>query len=116
SALEQDPSSAELAELLGLAHAEIGNKSAAIRSLEDATKLDPRRVSAHYNLALLLSSDNRIEDAIEENQAALFLSPTHGPALELATVLRRRMRDKISHSAEDFGVVSYRPDPLHDSP
>src|SRR5262245_14859782 len=88
----EEPQSAEVLELLGMAHWMAGNIQAARQELDEATHLDPRRASAHYNFALVLAELNMLDEAVQENHAALFISPGHEGALKLHANLTQRIK------------------------
>ena len=62
-AVERDPDSAEVLDLLGLASLRAGDPSSALRHLESALALDPHRASATLNLALALRDLGRPQES-----------------------------------------------------
>ncbi len=105
-ALTEQPQNSEAAELLGVAHSQAGNREAALESFRLATELERGRATAHYNYAFLLFQDkDSLDEAIEENQAALMIKPDYAQALALQETLRQRIRERAWRSEEDFAVV-----------
>ena len=113
--LAADPENVEGQELLGIAHAQNGERHSAIAVLSDVVEKNPGRVSAHYNLALLLNEDNKIDEAMEEVHAALYIKPDHAGATHLQETISRRLKDRYCRSDENFAVVENRFDPLTQS-
>ena len=109
--------SGELAELLGIAHTQAGNRHAALDSFRDATELEPGRATAHFNYAVLLAQDRHtLDEAVEENQAALLIKPDYPQALALQETLRTRIRERAWRTEEGFSVVQVGDvDPRHRS-
>src|SRR3989442_15105683 len=68
--LTQHPGDGEALELLGISYWQAGNHRSALQSLRESVEMDPRRPSAHYNYALLLSEQSRLDEARDEVQAA----------------------------------------------
>lgn len=89
--IRADPSHAEAFELLGIAHTLTGDSRSARRAFRSATEADPGRATAHYNYALYLFEANEIDEAAEENNTALFISPSHAGA----NILQRQIREKL---------------------
>ena len=103
-ALAAEPENAEVLELLGIAHEKEGDRTAALEALAAATETDPRRASAHYNYALVLSEAAMLDEALEEVQAALMIRPTYSAASDLHASIARRLKDRFCRSDEDFAV------------
>ena len=104
--LAEQPRNSEAAELLGVAQSQAGNRPAALEAFRLATELEPGRATAHYNYAYLLSQDkDSLDEAIEENQAALLIKQDYAQALALQETLRQRIRERAWRSDEDFAVV-----------
>ena len=115
-ALKSESANAEATELLGIAYEQNGNRPRALKALQHATALAPGRASAHYNLALILSEmENRLDDAVEENQTALIIKHDHAGALALEEKLRKRLHDREWRSDENFTVVEPRSDHLNNA-
>jgi tetratricopeptide (TPR) repeat protein len=95
----------EIQELLGVAHTMAGNASAARAAFQQALTLDRSRASAHYNYALFLMAQNELDEAAEENDAALYLSPQHAGALNLRKQLSQKLFDRRYVSEEGFAAV-----------
>ncbi len=111
-----DPGNVEAQELLGIAHAQNGDRTAAMTVFSDIVERHPGRVSAHYNLALLLNEDSKLDEAMEEVQAALYIKPDHTGARTLWDTLSKRLKDRHCRSDENFAVVDNRVNPLTNSP
>src|SRR5687767_8557928 len=80
--LAEQPGNSEAAELLGVAQSQAGNRPEALEAFRLATQLEPSRATAHYNYAFLLSQDkDTLDEAIEENRAALLIKPDYAQAL-----------------------------------
>lgn len=98
--------SAQAMELVGISHARLRHADEARAAFERAIRLDPKRVSAHYNFALFLAGQGALDDAVEENGVALFLQPDHAEAEALQHALAVRVRERTDHGTEGFAVVS----------
>jgi tetratricopeptide (TPR) repeat protein len=61
--------------LISLALSQAGKMDGAEPPIRTAIRLDPNNATAHYFLARLLYTDNRFDEAIEETQKTLDLSP-----------------------------------------
>ena len=61
--------------LISLAESQAGHMDLAEPPLRTAIRLDPFNASAHYFLGRLLYTDNRFDEAIEESNKAISLSP-----------------------------------------
>lgn len=114
SLLACDPSHTIAWELLGVACTMIGDVPAARNAFEEATRRDPRRASTHYNYALFLAGINELDDAVQENQAALYLAPTHSRALTLQQTLAERIRFRGHTAEEGFAVIGRGDGPADD--
>ena len=79
--LQADPKWAEAHLLLGLAEAESGETSEAIKHYQEALKLRPRSFSGHYYLALAYLRQKKLELGRHELQEAVALNPKHSDAL-----------------------------------
>jgi tetratricopeptide (TPR) repeat protein len=110
-----DPDNPEAMEVLGIAQAQNGNRTEALRVLSEVVELCPTRVSAHYNLALVFAEDNKLDEAMEEVQAAMYLRPDHSGAKILWESLSKRLKDRYCRSDEHFAVVESKVDPLTES-
>ncbi len=102
---------AEVLELAAMAHAMIGNQSLASKFFRQATILEPGRVTSHYNFAVFLTAIKEYHEASEENQAVLYLQPTHAGALVLQTKLQTLIRERDIVSEEGFETVGRGVDP-----
>ncbi len=111
-ALALEPDNAEIYELLGIAHEQVGDRAAALKALATSTEIDPRRASGHYNYGLILSEAGKLDEALEEVQAALMIKSDHVAARDLHDTLARRLKDRFCRSDEDFAVLSSTVDPL----
>ena len=99
-------SSAEAEELLGIAQTQAGNRKAALEAFRRATELEPSRATAHFNYAVVLAQDrDSLDEAVEENQAALLINPGYAQALALQETLRTKIRERAWRTEEDFKVV-----------
>jgi len=66
-----------------------------------AIALNPDNGDAHFNLAMLLGPQNRIDEAIAHLQRAIAINPQHGEAhrnLAVAYGLQGRLDDAIAHA------------------
>jgi tetratricopeptide (TPR) repeat protein len=98
--------SAEAEELLGIAQTQAGNRHAALEAFRRATEMEPSRATAHFNFAVVLAQDkDSLDEAVEENQAALLINPGYTQALALQESLRTRIRERAWRTEEDFQVV-----------
>ena len=61
--------------LISLAMSQAGKMDRAEPPIRAAIRLDPNNATAHYFLGRLLYTDNRFDEAIEETQKAIDLSP-----------------------------------------
>jgi superkiller protein 3 len=61
--------------LISLAMSQAGKMDRAEAPIRTAIRLDPNNATAHYFLARLLYTDNRFDEAIEETQKTIDLSP-----------------------------------------
>jgi superkiller protein 3 len=61
--------------LISLAMSQAGKMDRAEPPIRSAIRLDPNNATAHYFLARLLYTDNRFDEAIEETQKTIDLSP-----------------------------------------
>jgi tetratricopeptide (TPR) repeat protein len=104
-AISNGSRSGELMELVGVAHGMAGNASAARAAFEEATRLDPGRVSAHYNYAVILSRDGELEMAVEEANTALYIDPKHAGAAQLKQQVTQQIQDRKRLGEEVFRTV-----------
>jgi tetratricopeptide (TPR) repeat protein len=111
-ALAVDPENAEAFELLGIAHEHEGDRTAALKALATSTEIDPRSASGHYNYGLVLSEAGKLDEALEEVQAALIIRSDYAAARDLHSALARRLKDRFCRSDEGFAVLSSKVDPL----
>ena len=72
---------AEIWRLLAIAQLKSGKRDAALRSFEQARKLDPRSIEVLLNLATLQSMSGRLNEAQVALQQALAIAPAHPFAL-----------------------------------
>jgi tetratricopeptide (TPR) repeat protein len=114
SLLARERDHAEAWELLGIAHTMAGDVPAARRAFEEATRRAPQRASAHYNFALFLAGINELDEAVLENQAALYLAPTHSGALSLQRTLAERIRFREHTADVGFAAVGKGAGPSRD--
>jgi tetratricopeptide (TPR) repeat protein len=106
-----NPQSAEAFDLLGVCHAMSGNREEATVAFASSLKLRPGSAATHFNYALVLEQLNRLDEAVEECQTALYIEPTHERAKALQAAIRQKMRDTQRTSLEGFAVVSSENDP-----
>jgi len=76
-ALGEDPGSADLLFLLGLAFEQAGDDARALDALERSVDSDPRRLEPLGTLANVLSRANRHRDALHRLEQARALDPDH---------------------------------------
>lgn len=82
AAQKNDPQSAQLHFLEGLALAGSGQLSSAVPPLQEAIRLQPEVISPHLLLASLYEQSDMHEQAIEQWKQALAIDPQSEPALE----------------------------------
>ena len=114
---------------LGLTHLKLLDPAAAEITFERAIELD-NRVSAHYNLGLALSRQDRPDDAARAYRSALLVDPKHARSLERlaevhsskgrhaeAQVLLQRLQllDPTDPSAYNAGLRAYRTSNFRDA-
>ena len=63
--LEREPNSPSAHIMLGIAHAAMGDRTAAARALKDAIELDPSQPAAYANLGIVYMDQRRMEWAAE---------------------------------------------------
>lgn len=91
AALQNAVPHAEVWRLLAIAQLQSGKRDAAMRSLEQALRLDPRSIDVLCNLATLQSMSGNLGDAQATLQRALALAPDHPVVLtSLGRVLYAR--------------------------
>jgi tetratricopeptide (TPR) repeat protein len=87
--LEADPGSGRLHEAIAAIELGLGRTGTAITHLNEAVRINPRSVEAHYNLGVASARQRRTDDAIAHFEAATRLDPTHAAAhANLGAVLR----------------------------
>ena len=106
--VEADPDNVDAYGLSGIAQSLANNPTAARAAFLRATRLEPGRVSAHFNFALLLYTNNDLDEAAEELQTTLFLDPDHARAVELQKQLNERLKFRDVTHEEGFAVVGAR--------
>jgi len=79
-ALQQNPNSSELNQLLGVALFKKGLNQDARTAFQRVIQLDPTRPQSYYNLALVDLSENRYADAITPLETYLRLNPDNAEA------------------------------------
>lgn len=107
--LAGEPNNARAHELMAIAQTQAGNREAARAAFLRSTQCDPRSASAHYNFALFLSDSNDLDEAAEENSAALYLKPDHPGALALQKKLAERIRFRAYTVDEPVALVGTAP-------
>ncbi|TDI48646.1 MAG: tetratricopeptide repeat protein [Acidobacteria bacterium] len=98
---------AETRQLLATALSVLGRNAEAERRYREALALDPDSVRAHYNLGLLLATDERPQDAVDHFEAALRLDPVHAEAhFAIAGALLQigRAVDAVAHYRSALGL------------
>jgi predicted Zn-dependent protease len=105
SLVADSPDCADVMELLGIAYTMANDHASAKQSFKQATRLEPGRVSSHYNFAVFLFNNNDLDEASEELQTTLFLAPTHAGALKLQSQLTEKLRFRDTTADEGFAVV-----------
>ncbi|MDY7095138.1 MAG: tetratricopeptide repeat protein [Acidobacteriota bacterium] len=87
----------------GLAHSLAGDNAAAIADFRAAAEADPRYLEARLNLAQLLRTEGRLEEALESYQAAIELDSTQRPARLWRTALLAQLgrRDEARRALAD---------------
>jgi Flp pilus assembly protein TadD len=85
---------------LGLAYAELGERSAARNHLEEAVRLAPRRAQYEIGLAGLLLDAGRFSEAIPHLRAALALEPQAADIRLLMAETLRRTGDRAGMTQE----------------
>ncbi|MEE8411667.1 MAG: tetratricopeptide repeat protein [Acidobacteriota bacterium] len=98
---------AETRQLLATALSVLGRNAEAERRYREALALDPGSVRAHYNLGLLLATDERPQDAVDHFEAALRLDPAHAEAhFAIASALLQigRAVDAVAHYRSAIGL------------
>jgi len=104
AAMADAPDCPALLECLGIALWSAGRRKEALHALDRAAAADRSRPSAHYNYALVLAAEHQVDEALEEVDAALYLSPAHSGARALREHLSRRIRYRQRTSEEGFEV------------
>lgn len=98
--LLQSPADATLHELLGVALESVGQRNAATRELQEATRLAPGRVHAWVTLGSVLSRARKFDEAIAAYRHATTLSPGDASTWrQLGHALRRQGRIDDATSA-----------------
>ena len=90
---------------LGVTLSQLGDAQGAAEQFEEAIRLEPRSVNAHYNLAILLAGQNQHEKAIAHLQSALAIEPNDSSVQfllgsELVKVGRCREAAKLGANIE----------------
>lgn len=80
---------AEASELLGIAYELAGNRPAALDALKVAIQTESDRASAHFNYAVILAKEQRLDEAAREAQRALELNPDYTSARDFVRSLDR---------------------------
>jgi len=60
----------------------------AMREYDEALRLDPSLVTAHFNVAVLMLKDGRTDEARRHLDTALQIDPRYGAARELRAKLQ----------------------------
>lgn len=85
----QFPRTLSLWNILGAAHAQLGNHSGSTRAFRRAIKLDPLAPEAHNNLGNMLKREGKLDEAAASYRRALALNPDYADAYNnLGTVLQ----------------------------
>ncbi|PYQ31991.1 MAG: hypothetical protein DMF56_02535 [Acidobacteria bacterium] len=89
--LDRSPNHPIALEWLGIARTALtGNRSEAIRLIQQSLRVDPTRAEGEFNLGVFLAGDGRTRDAIAHYQRALALRPNFVAAwLRLAEAQRK---------------------------
>jgi tetratricopeptide (TPR) repeat protein len=103
-----DPTNVEAQELLGVAQTLASNPTAAKHAFRQATRLDPARISAHFNFALFLFHQNDLDEAAEEVHTTLFLDPSHSAAHMLQEKITEKLKFRGITAEEGFALVGTR--------
>ena len=74
------PSQAGVRRALGAAYLRANRLPDAVRTLEEAVRLEPRDATAHYNLAHALAASNRAGEAVDHFRDAARLQPSFAEA------------------------------------
>lgn len=88
-----------------------GETEFAIREYKALLKYDPDNAAAHYNLALLYTNVNRMDDALAEFRIVTRLAPDNsGTYLNIARIYNQQQRFGLAAEAYAY-AVSLTPDP-----
>jgi tetratricopeptide (TPR) repeat protein len=100
--LDRSPNHPIALEWLGIARTALtGNRSEAIRLIQQSLRIDPTRAEGEFNLGVFLAGDGRTRDAIAHYQRALALRPNFAAAwLRLAEAQRKVGEDASAIESE----------------
>ena len=91
--LEVDRANPRIHEAVAAIDLSLGQIDAAVGHLEEALRLNPQSVEAHYNLATALVGKGRPDEAADHFRRALQIRPDHvGAHVNLGVVLRSKQR------------------------
>ena len=83
-AIKRDPKDAQLHNYLGITFYAQGKQSRAMDEFEKAVELNPNLAEAHFNLAVILATDNRpqLDQARQHYQSSLQLGNARDEKME----------------------------------
>jgi tetratricopeptide (TPR) repeat protein len=89
--LEREPLNPRLHEAAAAIFLSLGEVDRGVRHLDQALRIDPESVEAHYNLATALAWQGHPDEAVSQLELALKTTPTHvGSHVNLGALLRAR--------------------------
>ena len=107
-AVTRDPRSFEAHSLLGAAYMKLEEYQLAGHHFERAVWVDSGRAAARYNLAVAYRAAGRIDDALQQVQAALEKDPQHEKSRALLRELEKQGANGVNGTAEP-GAPENRP-------
>jgi len=75
--LRHDPEAPRVLARVWNAHYILGDRAAAIRSLDEALRVDPSHGDSYLNLSILLIAEGRLQKAVSTSREGLLLDPTN---------------------------------------
>lgn len=109
AAAQQEPGSPRTMRQLGMAHAALGDRAAAIGYLEPWARAHPADTAGQITLGQLYVAEGRPDDALSQAKAVLERAPTSGSALMLAGSAYAAKKDAVKAMAEYRQAVQQSP-------